>query len=659
MMKARQVFYFLFTSFFIAFVFYTCNIDKPEVKADAVSPYLNHHDSVQYVGMQTCRSCHADIYDSYIQTGMGKSFDNATPQKSDAFFNHHAIVYDTISNFYYKPYFSNDSLYIHEFRVEGKDTVHSRREYVSYIIGSGNHTNSHLVNFNGFVYQAPITFYTQKQQWDLAPGFEKGFNSRFERIIAHECMTCHNGLPEFVSGSENLYKTVPNGIDCERCHGAGGLHAKEKLAGNIVDTSKQPDYTIVNPRRLSKDLQMSLCQRCHLQGVSVLGEGKTFDAFKSGMNLGDVFHVFLPVFESKQQNFLMASQAERLTLSKCYQQSEMTCITCHNPHISVKNTPKETFNKKCQQCHGENSKLKIQSTKNEIQNSICTVSEKERLLNGNDCSGCHMPKSGAVDIPHVSIHDHFIRKTNLDAGTQLPLEEIEKIQKFVELKCYTTDKPDALLKAKAFLAFYEKFSSKKMYLDSVAFYLNKVENKQTAFNSRVHYYFLNNDFNAIINLHKQHNNVINDSWTLYRIGEAYFRNQNFVSSLSLFEKAVNISSYNLDFLNKLAATYFKLGNQTKAKSVYEKIITLQPKHKEANANLGYIYITENNFSKAKYYLSYTLSLYPDYEQAMMNKAILHYQLKEINECNNLLKRILKVNPENTTAQQLAQKIKSI
>lgn len=658
MLTTKNILFSLIFTLVVLIVSYNCNTDR-NILTDNSTPYLNHHDSVQYVGMQTCRSCHAAIYDTYIQTGMGKSFDNATPQKSDAFFNHHAIVFDTISNFYYKPYFSNDSLFIHEFRLEGKDTIHSRREFVSYIIGSGNHTNSHLVNFNGFVYQAPITFYTQKQQWDLAPGFEKGFNSRFERIIAHECMTCHNGLPEFVAGSENLYKTVPNGIDCERCHGAGGLHVKEKLAGNIVDTSKQPDYTIVNPKRLSKDLQMSLCQRCHLQGVSVLGEGKTFDAFKPGMNLGDIFHVFLPVFESKQQNFLMASQAERLRLSKCYQQSEMTCITCHNPHVSVKNTPKEIFNKKCQECHNGNSKSKTQNSKSVSQNSNCTVPEKERLLSGNDCSGCHMPKSGAVDIPHVSIHDHFIRKNNLDSGKQLPLEEIEKIQKFVELKCYTTDTPDALLKTKAFLAFYEKFSSKKVYLDSVAYYLNKVESKQNAFNSWVHYFFLNNDFTAIVNLHQQHNGIVNDSWTLYRIGEAYYRNQNFISSLALFEKAVNISPFNLDFLNKLAATYFNLGNITKAKSVYEKIIMLQPKHKEANANLGYIYITENNFSKAKYYLSYTLSLYPDYEQAMMNKAILHFQLKEIKECNVLINRILKLNPDNITAQQLSQKIKSI
>jgi tetratricopeptide (TPR) repeat protein len=86
---------------------------------------------------------------------------------------------------------------------------------------------------------------------------------------------------------------------------------------------------------------------------------------------------------------------------------------------------------------------------------------------------------------------------------------------------------------------------------------------------------------------------------------------------------------------------------------------LQPKHKEANANLGYIYMVEGNFNKAKLMLNYTLSLYPDYEQALMNKAALHYQLKEINECNILLKRVLKINPENSKAKQLQQQLKSI
>lgn len=73
-----------------------------------------------------------------------------------------------------------------------------RVEKISYIVGSGQHTNSHLIDINGYLHQAPITFYTQKGQWDLAPGFEKGQNTRFERKIEMECITCHNGYPEQV-----------------------------------------------------------------------------------------------------------------------------------------------------------------------------------------------------------------------------------------------------------------------------------------------------------------------------------------------------------------------------------------------------------------------------------------------------------------------------
>jgi hypothetical protein len=608
--------------------------------------FLNLNDSVQYAGMQTCRSCHAAIYDTYIQTGMGKSFGIANSTKSDAVFDKHAIVYDTLNDFYYQPFFNNDSLYIKEFRLSGKDTVHQRTEHISYIIGSGNHTNSHLVNFNGFVYQAPITFYTQKQQWDMAPGFEHGFNSRFSRIIAHECMTCHNGLPEFVAGSENKYASIPNGIDCERCHGAGSLHVKEKLAGNIIDTAKQPDYTIVNPRRLSKKLQMSLCQRCHLQGVSVLNEGKQFDHFKPGMNLSDVFHVFLPEFESKQNNFLMASQAERLRLSKCYLNSEMTCITCHNPHVSVKNTPKESFNAKCQSCHGENSKS--------INNKCSLPLEKRK---DNNCFGCHMPQSASIDIPHVSITDHFIRKENLDAGKQLPLEEIEKIQKFVQLKCYTDDNPDALLKAKGFLAYYEKFSSREVYADSVIFYLNKVTDKYKAFESYVHYYFLKNDFLNIIRLTETNQQQkIADSWSLYRIGEAYYSKAQYGQAIKWFQRAVTKSTYNLAFLNKLGASLMQAGNMQQAQKIFSDIIALQPNYKEALCNLGYIYLLQSDFENAQMMLNRAIAADPDYLQAMLNKAVLMYKMNRTAEAKKILNNIVTRYPDNKEAKKMLESL---
>ena len=71
-------------------------------------------------------------------------------------------------------------------------------------------------------------------------------------------MSCHNAIPDFVLGSENKFHSIPKGIDCERCHGPGEIHVKQKFAGNIVDTSKYIDYSIVNPSKLPLDLQFDV-----------------------------------------------------------------------------------------------------------------------------------------------------------------------------------------------------------------------------------------------------------------------------------------------------------------------------------------------------------------------------------------------------------------
>jgi len=253
-----------------------CN---PELSSEPVSQFRNVRADVAYSGMQNCRSCHGDIYDTFIETGMGRSFDFASHEKSAASYGEHDLVYDAQNDLYYKPFFKDSSLYIKEYRLDGKDTVHARTEEITYVIGSGQHTNSHLLNINGYIYQAPITFYTQENRWDLAPGYEKT-NVRFARVIEEECLTCHNHYPTFIEGSINKVEQMPSGIACERCHGPGALHVKEKLAGKIIDTAYHTDYSIVNPRALSRDLQMDLCQRCHLQGIAVLQEGKSFFDFK-------------------------------------------------------------------------------------------------------------------------------------------------------------------------------------------------------------------------------------------------------------------------------------------------------------------------------------------------------------------------------------------
>jgi hypothetical protein len=371
-----------------------CNTPAERVvAAGPSSPWRNVYDtSVRYVGMQTCRGCHEEVYQSFIQTGMGQSYHYATREKSAADFSAHALVYDKDLDFYYKPYWSGDTLYFMEYRLQGKDTVHKRVQKIDYIIGSGQHTNSHIFSVNGYLYQAPITFYTQQRKWDLAPGFENGASSRFSRLIESECMTCHNGYPEFVPNSQNKYISLKTGIDCERCHGPGSLHVAEKQAGKIVDTSKGPDYSIVNPRRLSTELQNNICQRCHLQGIAVLNDDKTFFDFRPGMQLREVMNVFMPQYEGAEDKMIMASHVERMKKSPCYVSSgKMSCITCHDPHVSVKFTPRRKYLDACGGCHGGAGQ------------TTCTEAPAVRAQKNDDCVTCHMPRNGRSLYPSSAL----------------------------------------------------------------------------------------------------------------------------------------------------------------------------------------------------------------------------------------------------------------
>ncbi len=601
--------------------------------------YLNLSDTAQYAGMESCRGCHANVFNTFIHTGMGQSFDLATKEKSKANFDH-ALVYDSIGNYYYHPYWSGDSLMLMEFRLDGKDTTHKRTEYIKYIVGSGQHTNSHIVDFNGYLYQAPITFYTQKQKWDLAPGFVNGFNSRFTRIIGLECMTCHNGLPEFDEGSENHYSQVMQGIDCERCHGPGSIHVEQKQKGIVVDTSAEIDYTIVNPANLSRKLQMSLCQRCHLQGIAVLNESKNWDDFKPGMHLNEVWNVFMPRYKSLNK-FIMASQADRLTQSKCYINSELSCLTCHNPHVSVKETPQLKFDSACKNCHSP-------------KHTECSASAELRATKEDNCSGCHMQKAGSIDIPHVSITDHLIR-------VPMDEEEIIAAEEFVRLECLTTENPSAELMAEGYLALYEKFSSRSYFLDSAEFFISELDEDE-GINTRIHYYFLRENYSSIIQIVSSNSENVEDAWTNYRIGQAYFNLSNFDSAQIYFETATRISPYTLEFQNKLGNTYQQLFmiNQKNtamlenAKNVFEKLVELNPRFIPGISNSGYMNMLSGNFSKAEEMINRAIGLDPDYLPARFNLIAVFVALEKWDDAEKQVDYILTIDPKNEKALQLKE-----
>lgn len=601
--------------------------------------FLNMNDSVGYVGMQTCRSCHSDVYDAYIQTGMGLSFGKADMHKTAASFGEHAVVYDKDLDYYYKPYFQDSVLYFLEYRLSGKDTIHKRIEKIDYIIGSGHHTNSHMMNRNGYVYQAPITYYTQEKKWDLAPGFEEGGNQRFDRAILSECLTCHNHTPTPVAGADNKYNKIPLGIECERCHGAGALHVKEKLMGKRVDTSKFADYTIVNPRHLPIDRQISLCQRCHLQGVAVLNEGKTFYDFKPGMLLSDVMNVYLPRFTDSDKRFLMASQADRLQMSDCFKVSgQLSCISCHNPHHNVHSTTKNSYNKTCENCHNKNTNLsKLKD---------CSAPISERQKEQNNCVGCHLPRSGSIDIPHVNITDHFISKKNTRTPYSEPISAAKKeeIAGFLGLQSLVFQNPSPLDMAKGYLALWDKFIGTPAILDSAKFYLQQsTDSKSAKFNTQIHYYFNKEEYALLVSIAIPAKEV-QDAWTAYRIGEAAYKNKNLPKAADYYARAVALQPYNLEFQEKLGTAFAQMGNFEEAEKVFNFVLKEDSKRKMALSNLGLVLAQKGKNNEALKLYQQALDLDPDYSGALLNKIGLLIQLGRKNEAQKDIQHLIKKHP---------------
>lgn len=599
---------------FLVMALLSCNKVKKEHNLNNI---IQDTIKAHYTGMQTCKSCHEDIYNSYVHTGMGKSWYLPHQQPRIEVFNTKSVVYDKYKNLWYKPFYKKDTLYIMEYRLQGKDTLYKRTEKVDYIVGSGHQTRSYIAKRNGFLYEFPITWYVKKQLWDISPGYENGNNTRFDRPIGLECIQCHNGNSELESGALYQYKTVALGIDCEKCHGKGSEHVKLMQSGKKVKDNK-----IINPATLPLDKQIDVCQQCHLQGTTVHYTEKSFEP---GKPLHEFYAVFLPEYNIKDE-FGIASHAERLKRSACFIQSKgtMTCITCHNPHeVQQKN-----YNDACQKCHHSNT-------------SVCTASSSIQKSKNFDCSACHLPKSGTSDIPHVSFTDHYIRK---------PVSEVQKSKQkeFIGLVCFSEKKPKPESKAIAWLNYFEKVESKPAYLDSVANFLAILSYKE-----KIRYFFFRKDYVTLLSVAQKQSPT--DAWTHYYIAEAYLAQNNIGKAIQHFEQAITIMPRHIDFVIKTGNAYLKNQQIEKAIEKFKKAIELDNKYPGVHNNLGYAYTLQSRFEIAEQEFLKELSLHPDNINALGNIASLYVQQNKKTEAKTYLTRLLQIQPQNTGAKELLQK----
>lgn len=279
------------------------------------------------------------------------------------------------------------------------------RRLMPYFIGSGMVARSFVFSLDGFLYQAPVAYYTGPQRWDLPPGYDQYPTPYLTRRILPGCLSCHASGHQLVARTQNRYRTPPfleGGVSCERCHGPGAAHIAKMTAG---DLGSGP--AIVNPARLAPDRRDSICSQCHLTGAErVAKAGREMDTFLAGERLADYLSVF--VRSGGAPGMRVTSHVEKLAQSRCKRASgdRLWCGSCHDPHSVPKPSEKGAwFRAKCLACH---------------ETSACREEPARREANGDDCTGCHMPRSTVMDADHVVFTDHSIPRRPGVASPPMP-----------------------------------------------------------------------------------------------------------------------------------------------------------------------------------------------------------------------------------------------
>jgi tetratricopeptide (TPR) repeat protein len=578
----------------------------------------------EYVDSSLCTRCHADIAASYQQTGMGRSFHRVSGGDRMGDFTAHNTLYNKASDRYYSM-LERDGKFFEQRSQVGFEGQQSNRmeKRIDYVVGSGNHARTYLhLTDEGKLIELPVSWYSELGgSWRMSPGYDRSDQEDFRRPIVAECMFCHNAYPSR-SGqggtredAEIFGDRIPEGIDCQRCHGPGSLHIK--VAATQGANLEAIRNAIVNPGRLTRERQMDVCAQCHLETTStplphsMLKIGRTPFSYQPGEPLTD----YRLSFDHKagmgyDDRMEVAQQAYRLRKSACFLKSQLTCIACHDPHQEL--TGDDATRHYVEVCIGCHSKAHASGLPAVHPDAVRATDQKP------NCLTCHMWSRRTDDAVHVVMTDHYIQRYKPDRNFLAPIQEI-------------------VVPYRGEVVPYDPGSLAKIPHGDLYLALAQVEHGS-------------NLAAGIAQLQQSiEDDKPDDPEFYFALGAAYSKSGQYDKAVPWYEEALRHRAEYPQALRALAATLAAQGDLPSAAAAGERATVVLPNDTAVLTNLGDVYLRQGNLDKAKAVLQRALVINPDLPDATVYMGLALVRERNLVGAEASFRSAINLQPDFATA----------
>ncbi len=314
-----------------------------------------------YVGIETCAECHTNRAAEFRTGRHYLACRSATGVAAPGFTPDRSSVSTRIPGLHFEMTRSGNDFF--ETRVLATAQGQQRSsDQIGLVYGSvGKHDEIYFAWQDDRLYELPVAWLYPVDRWG-------SHNNNYPRETPAACVECHNTWISHVPGTVNQYRrdSMLLGVTCERCHGSGKEHVEHHRTH-----PKEPAHAILHPGTLSRERLMDVCAQCHANPRPL---GRAF-SYRPGEPLEAHYREAKPTYPEDD----VTNQVRYLSESKCFQKSQMTCITCHDPH-----RPRSAQGS-CLTCHTAAS---------------CTDQPHLPAAVRGDCVGCHMPQ-------RIRMHAHF------------------------------------------------------------------------------------------------------------------------------------------------------------------------------------------------------------------------------------------------------------